>query len=70
AAACVAGPSNLFRKCSCVRLSWWTRASYSVGSISTCVCWPLTDKALLVIDVQKKLAVLLGNPIDDTGDLP
>jgi len=28
------------------------------------------DKALLVIDVQKKLAVLLGNPIDDTGDLP
>ena len=28
------------------------------------------DKALLVIDVQKKLAALLGNPIDDTGDLP
>ena len=28
------------------------------------------DKALLVIDVQKKLADLLGNPIDDTGDLP
>jgi len=27
------------------------------------------DKALLVIDVQKKLAALLGNPIDDTGDL-
>ena len=26
-------------------------------------------KALLVIDVQKKLAALLGNPIDDTGDL-
>jgi transposase-like protein len=28
------------------------------------------DKALLVIDVQKKLAALLGNLIDDTGDLP
>jgi len=28
------------------------------------------DKALLVIDVQKKLAALLGNPIDDSGDLP
>lgn len=28
------------------------------------------DKALLVIDVQKKLAALLGNPIDDTGGLP
>jgi transposase len=28
------------------------------------------DKALLVIDVQKKLAALLGNPIEDTGDLP
>lgn len=28
------------------------------------------DKALLVIEVQKKLAALLGNPIDDTGDLP
>ena len=28
------------------------------------------DKALLVIDVQKKLAALLGNPIDETGDLP
>ena len=28
------------------------------------------DKALLVIDVQKKLAALLGNPIDDTGELP
>ena len=27
------------------------------------------DKALLVIDVQKKLAALLGNPIDDSGDL-
>ena len=27
------------------------------------------DKALLVIDVQKKLAALLGNPIDDKGDL-
>jgi transposase-like protein len=27
------------------------------------------DKALLVIDVQKKLAALLGSPIDDTGDL-
>ena len=27
------------------------------------------DKALLVIDVQKKLAALLGNPIDETGDL-
>ena len=26
-------------------------------------------KAMLVIDVQKKLAALLGNPIDDTGDL-
>ena len=26
------------------------------------------SKALLVIDVQKKLAALLGNPIDDTGD--
>ena len=25
------------------------------------------DKALLVIDVQKKLAALLGNPIDSTG---
>ena len=28
------------------------------------------DKALLVIDVQKKLAALLGNPINDTGGLP
>jgi transposase len=28
------------------------------------------DKALLVIDVQKKLAALLGNPIEETGDLP
>lgn len=26
-------------------------------------------KAMLVIDVQKKLAALLGNPTDDTGDL-
>lgn len=26
-------------------------------------------KAMLVIEVQKKLAALLGNPIDDTGDL-
>ena len=28
------------------------------------------DKALLVIDVQKKLAALLGNPIDDSVDKP
>ena len=28
------------------------------------------DKALLVIDVQKKLAALLGNPIDDNADKP
>jgi transposase-like protein len=28
------------------------------------------DKALLVIDVQKKLAALLGNPIDDDSDKP
>jgi transposase len=28
------------------------------------------DKALLVIDVQKKLAALLGNPIGDNVDLP
>ena len=28
------------------------------------------DKALLVIDVQKKLAALLGNSMDATGDLP
>ncbi len=28
------------------------------------------DKALLVIDVQKKLAALLGNSMDTTGDLP
>ena len=28
------------------------------------------DKALLVIDVQKKLAALLGNPIDDSIDTP
>jgi transposase len=28
------------------------------------------DKALLVIDVQKKLAALLGNPLDDSGDSP
>ena len=28
------------------------------------------DKALLVIDVQKKLAALLGNSIDTIGDLP
>ena len=28
------------------------------------------DKALLVIDVQKKLAALLGNPIDDDTDKP
>jgi hypothetical protein len=27
------------------------------------------DKALLVIDVQKKLAALLGNSMDATGDL-
>ena len=27
------------------------------------------DKALLAIDVQKQLAALLGNPIDETGDL-
>ena len=28
------------------------------------------DKALLVIDVQKKLAALLGNPIDGNADWP
>ena len=28
------------------------------------------DKALLVIDVQKKLAALLGNSTDASGDLP
>ena len=28
------------------------------------------DKALLVIDVQKKLAALLGNSMDASGDLP
>jgi transposase len=28
------------------------------------------DKALLVIDVQKKLAALLGNSMEPTGDLP
>ena len=28
------------------------------------------DKALLVIDVQKKLAALLGNSMDTVGDLP
>ena len=28
------------------------------------------DKALLVIDVQKKLAALLGNPIDNSTDSP
>ena len=28
------------------------------------------DKALLVIEVQKKVALLLGNPIDDSGDKP
>ena len=28
------------------------------------------DKALLVIDVQKKLAALLGNPIADSDDKP
>ncbi len=28
------------------------------------------DKALLVIDVQKKLAALLGNPIEDNADKP
>lgn len=27
-------------------------------------------KALLVIDVQKKLAALLGNSMEPTGDLP
>ena len=28
------------------------------------------DKALLVIEVQKKVALLLGNPIDESGDKP
>jgi transposase len=28
------------------------------------------DKALLVIDVQKKLAALLGNSMDSSGKLP
>ena len=28
------------------------------------------DKARLVIEVQKKVAALLGNPIDDSSDSP